>query len=119
MSEFFRAGGVAMVPVLLFGTLAIAVSVLSALRPEGRYLWPTVALALTSIASGLLGTSLGLINVFRYLQHVPAEEHALILTAGAAESLHPVALALILTVITGLVTSVAGFRASRAPAPAR
>ena len=43
MSEFFRAGGVGMYPVLLFGSLAVAAAVSWALRLERRHLRPALA----------------------------------------------------------------------------
>ena len=52
MSEFFRDGGVAMTPVLLFGALGVAAAVLWLLRRERRYLWLMLALATTSVATG-------------------------------------------------------------------
>jgi len=55
MSEFFRDGGVAMAPVLLFGSLRVAAAVLTVLQPERRYGALTLALSVTCLASGLLG----------------------------------------------------------------
>ncbi|RPH70108.1 MAG: hypothetical protein EHM78_12730 [Myxococcaceae bacterium] len=98
MSEFFRAGGVGMYPVLLFGSLSVAAAVFWALRLERRYLRLMLALAVTSVAAGLLALSMGLINIFRYVQHVPPGEQVRMVTLGISESLRPLALALILDV---------------------
>jgi hypothetical protein len=116
MSEFFRDGGVAMVPVLLFGSLAVAAAVLTVLQPERRYGALTLALSVTCFASGLLGFSFGLIGIFRYVQHVPPGDQVKMVTLGISQSLHPVALALVLDVIAGLLASVGAVRASRHPA---
>ena len=62
MSEFFRNGGVGMYPVLLLGSLAVAAAVLWAIRLERRHLRLMLALAVTSVAAGLLALSMGLIN---------------------------------------------------------
>jgi multisubunit Na+/H+ antiporter MnhC subunit len=115
MSEFFRNGGVGMFPVLLFGALAVAAAVLWALRLERRHLRLMLALAVTAVAAGLLALCMGLINVFRYVQHVPPEEQVRMVTLGISESLRPLALALMLDVVTGVIAAIAAFR----PRPAR
>ena len=116
MSEFFRDGGVAMAPVLLFGSLAVAAGVLSVLHPERRYGGLTLALSVTCFASGFLGLCFGLIGIFRYVQHVPPGEQIRMVTLGISQSLHPVALALVLDVIAGLLASLGTLRAARSPA---
>lgn len=115
MSDFFRDGGVSMFPVLLFGSLAVASAVLSLLRPERRYGGLTLSLAVTCLAAGLLGLCFGLIGIFRYVQNVPPAEQTRMITLGISESLHPVALALVLDVITGLLAGVAALRVARGP----
>jgi len=115
MSEFFRNGGVGMFPVLVFGTLAVAAAVLWAIRLEPRQLRLMLALAVTSVAAGLLALCMGLINIFRYVQHVPPEGQVRMVTLGISESLRPLALALTLDVITGIIAAIAAFR----PRPAR
>ena len=110
MSEFFRNGGVGMYPVLLFGSLAVAAAVLWAIRLERRHLRLMLALAVTSVAAGLLALSMGLINIFRYVQHVPPGEQIRMVTLGISESLRPLALALTLDVITGIIAAIAAFR---------
>ena len=115
MSEFFRNGGVGMFPVLVFGTLGVAAAVLWVIRLERRHLRLMLALAVTSVAAGLLALCMGLINIFRYVQHVPPEGQVGMVTLGISESLRPLALALMLDVITGVIAAVAAFR----PRPAR
>ena len=120
MSEFFRNGGVAMTPVLLFGALGVVAAVLWLLRRERRYLWLVLALATTSIASGLLGLSIGLIGIFRYVQPVPPGDQVRMVTLGISQSLHPLALALMLDVVIGVIASFGSLRASpvgTSPAP--
>jgi hypothetical protein len=99
-----------MYPVLLFGSLAVAAAVLWAMRLERRHLWLMMALAVTSVAAGLLALSMGLINIFRYVQHVPQGEQVQMVTLGISESLRPLALALTLNVITGIIAAIAAFR---------
>ena len=99
-----------MYPVLLFGSLSVAAAVFWALRPERRHLRLMLALAVISVAAGLLALSMGLINIFRYVQHVPPGEQVRMVTLGISESLRPLALALILDVITGIIAAIAAFR---------
>src|SRR5436190_23467685 len=96
--EFFRNGGFGMYPVLVFGFLAVASAVLFLLRQERRYVRLMVALGVTTLTAGLLGLTTGLINIFRYAQHVSDKDQVTVVTLGISEYLHPVALALILTV---------------------
>ena len=114
MSETFRNGGVGMFPALVFGALAVAAAVLWAIRLDRRHLRLMVALAVTSVASGLLALTVGLINIFRYVQHVPAEGQVTMVTLGISESLRPLALALTLDVITGIIAAVGAFRPRQA-----
>ena len=115
MSDFFRNGGVGMFPVLVFGTLAVAAAILWAIRQERRHLRLMLALAVTSLAAGLLALCMGLINIFRYVQHVPPEGQVRMVTLGISESLRPLALALMLDVVTGVIAAIAAFR----PRPTR
>ena len=116
MPEFFRSGGFGMFPVLVFGSLAVAAAVLWAIRGERRHLRLMLALAVTSVTAGLLALCMGLINVFRYVQHVPAEEQVRMVTLGISESLGPLALALTLDVVTGVIAAIAAFRPRSTPA---
>jgi hypothetical protein len=120
MTEFFIAGGFGMYPTLVFGFLLIACSILFLFRPEPRYVSPLVGLGATTFCAGLLGTSTGVINAFRYLSSVPADDRLLVATLGCAESLHVTVLALILMVIAGLFVSIGAVRTMglfRSPAP--
>jgi hypothetical protein len=58
---------------------------------------------------------MGLINIFRYVQHVPPEGQVRMVTLGISESLRPLALALTLDVITGIIGAIAAFRPRPAP----
>ena len=116
-SEFFRDGGVGMYPTLVFGFLLIVSGVLFALRPESRFEPFLRSLGLLTIASGLLGFSLGLVMTFRYLQKVPPAEQFTIAALGVAESLSNVILTLMVMVVTGLLLSIGTFRALRAGVP--
>ena len=110
MSEFFAAGGWGMYPPLVFGFFLVACSILFMVRPETRYLAPIVGLGATTFSAGLLGTVTGVMNSFRYLGEVPAENRILVAALGCEESLHVLMLALIILVIAGLFVTIGGVR---------
>lgn len=109
MSEFLSDGGVGMVPVLIFGFLAVATAALYLLRPRRGQGGLILALGATTAAAGLLGFFTGVLGVFRYVPSAPADEQLLVVTQGVAESLHNVVLAFILVVLTGLLASIGAF----------
>lgn len=111
--DFFRDGGLAMFPTALFGLFLIAASVRFMIRPERRFAPLTIALSLLTLGSGALGTTMGLVLTFRYLQKVPDAEVLKIAALGSAESLNNAVLALMLCVLAALFASVGAFRAAR------
>lgn len=114
--NFFKAGGFGMYPTMLFGFFFVAVSVLFLLRPERRFLPLVASLGAVTFGSGLLGTSLGVVTTFHYLQQVPAADQVIVAALGCAESLNNLVLALIIVVATGLLVSIGALRLSRAAA---
>jgi hypothetical protein len=115
-ANFFRDGGWGMVPTSLFGFLLVASGVLLVLRPERRFVALVVSLGVLTLGSGVLGTTVGIVNTLHYLTKAPAGEQLKIGALGCAESLNVVVLALMLSVLTSLLASVAALRASRAKA---
>ncbi len=113
MVTFFLEGGLAMFPTLLFGFLCVAAGVLNVLRPARGYLALSVATATATLLSGLLGTCLGVMSTFRYLQTVPAGEQFSIATMGIRESLNNLVLALIPLIVAALLPSIAAVRAAK------
>lgn len=118
MGTFFDEGGWGMFPTAIFGFLLAASAVLTLLRPA-RFWALTAVLAAVTVAAGLLGATMGLINTFKYVSHGSDEPAAAarIALQGMAESLNNVVLALVLVIPSLLVCAVAAFRALRA-APA-
>lgn len=112
MGMFFEEGGFGMYPTLVFGFLLMASAVLSLRQAERR--WLTSVLAALTVASGVLGTSMGLINTMKYVAKTTPEERLAILAQGTAESLNNLVLAMILVVLALLVSGVAAFRFARA-----
>ncbi|UJR86464.1 hypothetical protein [Sandaracinus amylolyticus] len=104
MLEAFRLGGWGMFPTLVFGLLAIAASLRYAVRPDSRFVPLLVSSALLTLAAGSLGFVTGLIATSTYIADAPDHRVWLI---GLGESLHNLALALIL-VGSGLVATTVG-----------
>ncbi|QSQ25819.1 hypothetical protein JY651_13190 [Pyxidicoccus parkwayensis] len=121
MKEAFLAGGWGMYPTLVAGLALILTCLLYAFRPESRFVPLMLSLGLFTLMAGTLGFASGLISMTSYAvgpgsSEVPAN----ILLAGFGESLHNVALALILATLGTLLASVGtlrlalGARAARA-----
>jgi len=110
-STFFHDGGWGMYPTTGFGFLLIAAAVLLVLRPERRWIPLVASLGVVTFASGLLGTSVGIVNSFHYLPEVAKVEQVEIAALGCAESLNNLVLALIIVVLAGLMASLAALRA--------
>ncbi len=115
-SNFFAAGGWGMYPTMLFGFLLLATTVLHALRPEPRFGRLVNALGVITIASGLLGTTVGICRSAHYIGQVPPADQLKILAMGCEESLHNLVLALIIIVLAGLITAVSAVRRGGSPA---
>ncbi|MCK6548030.1 hypothetical protein L6R52_19420 [Myxococcota bacterium] len=112
-SNFFENGGFGMYPTALFGFALIAFAVLHVVRPEPR--WARIvanATALTAM-SGVLGTAVGLVTTFRYVESLAPEKQLTIALIGAAESLNNLVLAMILCVLGTLLALVAALRSAR------
>lgn len=114
-SNFFAAGGWGMYPTMVFGFLLLATTVLHALRPEPRFQRLVTTLGVLTIASGLLGTTVGICNSAHYIGKVPPPDQLKILAMGCAESLHNLVLALIIIVLAGLVTAAGALRRGGSP----
>jgi hypothetical protein len=114
-SHFFRDGGFGMYPTAVFGLLLVATSVALVLRPDRRFVPLFATLALITMTSAVLGTTTGLINTFRFAAEQPANEQMTNAFVGCAESMNVVILGFILTTLSGLIASIAAFRASRRP----
>lgn len=112
-ASFFRDGGWGMYPTSLFGFLLVASGILLVLRPERRFVSLVFALGFVTLGSGVLSSTVGIVNTFRYLTKVPAVDQFKIAALGCAESLNNLVLALMLGVLTALLASIAALRASR------
>lgn len=111
-SNFFRDGGWGMYPTIIFGLILVACGFLFLFRPERRFVPVVVSAGVLTLAAGLLGTSVGIITTFRYLAQVAPGEQIQIAALGCAESLNNLVLALILTVLSALLTWIGTVRAN-------
>lgn len=109
MKEAFIAGGWGMYPTLIAGLALLAACIQYARRPEPRYVPLMLSLGLFTLMAGALGFATGLITMARfYSPDVPPA----VLVAGVGESLHDVALALILATLGALLASIGALRAA-------
>ncbi len=97
--------------VVIFGFFAVAASVLYALRPHRRTLRVALGTGALTLASGLLGTFVGLGETFRYVGKVEVAKQLQIAALGCEESLHNAVLALVLLVLGGVIMTVGTARA--------
>ncbi|MHB8875482.1 MAG: hypothetical protein ACYC8T_17500 [Myxococcaceae bacterium] len=117
-ANFYEAGGWGMYPTSLFGFLLLASAMLIALRPEQRFVPAALCLGAMTMASGVLGCTMGLVRTFSWIHKVPAAEQLPIMAAGSAESLNNLVLALIVVLVSLLVALVGAVRAARVGAVA-
>jgi hypothetical protein len=113
MSEAFIAGGWGMYPTLLAGLALLGTSLRYASRPESRYVPLLLTLGLFTLLAGGLGFVTGTINLLGAYAGPLASEGPAVLYLGIQESLHNVALALLMTTTSTLVASIGAWRLSR------
>ncbi len=112
-TTFFRDGGWGMYPTSIFGFFLVIAGVLCLLRPERRFVAPTLCLAALTLSSGALGTTIGFVTSFHYLPQVrDVSQRFTIAALGCAESLNNLVLALILVTVTAMLGSLAAVRAA-------
>lgn len=123
VSDAFIAGGWGMYPTLIAGLALLGTSLRYASRPESRYVPLMIALGLFTLFAGGLGFITGVITVLRFYAEMQGEPRPAILYYGFQESLHNVALALLLTMMSTLAASIGAWRlaqqAQAAAVPAR
>lgn len=92
MLQFFREGGIAMWPILIFGLLSVASSVRYAMTPIRKHLFLTGGLLLLLVTVVLHASLLDVASVFSYLEdpgRVPGEALGRTLIVGLRESTRP------------------------------
>ncbi|KYG04722.1 hypothetical protein BE21_45115 [Sorangium cellulosum] len=117
MAEAFHLGGWGMYPTLVFGLLLLAASVRYAVSPERRFVPLQISLGILTLVSGGLGFVSGTIKSLTLMGAVPPDARWLWIV-GLGESLHNVALALALLILSALAATVGAYRISQT-SPAR
>lgn len=115
LKELFIEGGVGMYPTCIFGVLMIAAALVYAVRPQRRFVPLVASLGVVTLASGMLGFSIGVVKSVQGAALMPPGDHANLVMLGLAESARNVVLALVLIVLCGLAAAVGALRVARAP----
>jgi len=116
-NDFFEAGGWGMYPTALFGFAFVASGFLFAFRPESRFAPIVFCAGVAALGAGILGTAVGFVTTFRYVQTVAPAEQVKIALLGCAESLNNLVLALMLAIPTALLALVGVTRAAMKRSP--
>ena len=114
IEQAFHEGGWGMWPTLIMGTLALALALRHALVPRPTLLPLIIGIGLATLFSGFLGLTVGLIRTFGFLHQVEPANQLAIAFAGTSESMHNLALALILGELLALLTGVGSYRGAAA-----
>jgi len=114
--DAFHEGGWPMFPILILGILLIIAAGRYAMQPEARQLLVVQSLGKVTLGFGVLGSLLGMIHCMGAISQVPTDKVVTIALLGLGESINNLALALVLGVIAGLVTTVGALRAVDEPA---
>jgi len=113
MSEAFTAGGWGMYPTLIAGLALLVTTLRYATRPESRYVPLMLTLGLFTLLAGTLGFITGVINLLQAYAGPLASEGPTVLYLGIQESLHNVALALLLSTVSAIAASIGAWRLAR------
>ena len=113
MLEAFKLGGWGMFPTLICGVLTVIVSLRYAVKPEKRFVPLLITTNVMTLVAGTLGFVTGLIATSNYIHEVETSKVPLITVIGAGESLHNIALALILMMLAAIAATIGAFRISR------
>ena len=110
--DFFEAGGWGMYPTALLGFVFVASGILFSFRPEERYVPVVFCAGVAALGAGILGSAVGIVNTFHYVQTVAPAEQLKMAALGCAESLNNLVLALMLAIPTALLALVGAARAA-------
>ena len=116
LTEAFHEGGWPMFPILIVGILLIIAAGRYAVQPEARQLLVVRSLGKVTLGLGVLGSVLRMIHCLGAIGQLPSDMVTKITLLGLGESINNLALALILGILAGLVTTVGALRALDAPA---
>jgi hypothetical protein len=106
MGEAFRLGGWGMYPTTIVGIVLVATALRYAIAPDAARSLLVRRLSFLTFLTGCLGFTVGVIKSFRAATETPASELGNVVVTGVGESLHNVALALVLLAITGIAMAI-------------
>jgi hypothetical protein len=109
IQDAFREGGWGMYPTLVFGLWANVESARQIWRPSPSFR-AAIALAAVTLLSGLLGTVSGFIKTLAYAVDHPYEQMVRFAFIGLSETLHNLALAMVMLVFSSLLYAIAHLR---------
>jgi hypothetical protein len=113
MTDAFIAGGWGMYPTLLAGLALLGTTIQYALRPQSRFVPLMICLGFFTLFAGVLGFVTGVMSMLRGFADMPASEGTTVLYLGTYESLHNVALALLMIMFSTIAASIGAWRLSR------
>ncbi len=114
MRDAFIAGGWGMYPTLIAGLALLATCLRYASHPESRHVPLMLTLGLFTLFAGSLGFITGVMACLSaYADPSMASAGPTVLYLGIQESLHNVALALLLTTTAAIAASIGAWRLSR------
>jgi hypothetical protein len=109
IAHSFELGGPGMIPTAIFGVLLVAAAVKYALSPEKRWVPLMLSLGLMTLFAGSLGFVTGMIKSCSAIGTAPPDERY-VTVIGLGESLHNIALALVLCLLAAMATAVGALR---------
>jgi len=112
MTDAFIAGGWGMYPTLFAGLALLATTLRYALRPESRFVPLMICLGFFTLFAGVLGFVTGIMNMLRGYASMDSKE-PIVLFLGTFESLHNIALALLLVQFSIIAASIGAWRLSQ------
>jgi hypothetical protein len=112
MTEAFIAGGWGMYPTLFAGLALLGSTLRYALNPQSRYVPLMMCLGLFTLFAGVLGFVTGIMSMLRGYASMDSEK-PIVLFLGTFESLHNIALALLLVQVSIIAASIGAWRLSR------
>jgi hypothetical protein len=118
MLDAFIAGGFGMYPTLLAGLGLLAACLRYARRPEAHHVPLMLCLGLFTLMAGALGFVTGVMAMLRGFGTSAGDVRPeVLLSLGLQESLHNIALALLLVTLSVLAASVGAWRLSHRVSP--
>ena len=109
IQDAFRQGGWGMYPTLAFGTWALIETVRQNGKTAPSYR-TALGLSFATLLAGLLGTTSGFIRTLQYAADHPFEQQIRFVILGLSETLHNLALAIVMLMLASLAYAIGQLR---------